>query len=129
MNVFKKLIYLTYIIYLSYLSLKSVKPSEPPFPHFDKVAHCLAHFILSYLFVLNWKSLKLAFIQSLIFGVAIEVGQTFVPSRSFDVLDMLANTTGALLLIGFMKVLPQNWRSIVLGKPLQPDPLTKEPPA
>lgn len=118
MKVLKVLIYLTYIIYLCYLSLKSVNMSEPPFPHFDKVAHFAAHSILSFLFLLNWNKLNLAFIQSLCIGVGIEVAQYFVPSRSFDVLDMLANSLGALFLIGLIKVSPEKLKTIVLGKPL-----------
>jgi VanZ family protein len=120
MNVLKKLIYLTYIIYLSYLSLKSVKVSEPPFPHFDKVAHFIAHSILTFLFLINWNEFKKAFLQSLFIGVAIEIAQYFLPYRSFDLLDMLANCLGSLYIMYVWKITPKKIRSILLGKPLPP---------
>lgn len=119
MNTLKKLIYLTYIIYLSYLSLKRVNVSEPPFPHFDKVAHFIAHSILTFLFLINWNQIKKSFLQSLFIGVGIEIAQYFLPYRSFDLLDMAANCLGSLCLIGLWRVTPEKIRSILLGK-LQP---------
>lgn len=51
------------------------------------------------------------------YGAAIEVGQTFVPRRSFEWGDMLANTAGALagLLLGsfLARLLPQSANTVV----------------
>lgn len=116
MKLAKKIFYIIYVIYLCYFSLKRVEPSSPPFPHFDKLLHFSAHAILSFLFFINWQNYKWTFIQSIAIGFAIECTQYFLPYRSFDVLDMLANTLGALVMIGIFKVLLKKFRIIGLDR-------------
>lgn len=53
--------------------------------------------------------LGIVFVISLFFGIAIELFQTyFTITRNGDVVDVLANTTGALLAIIIIKLLDKN---------------------
>lgn len=80
----------------------------------DKIFHFLAYFVLAFLwafaFFYNYnfkktKSIKYAFVISVVFGIIIEVLQGAVTvARSFDLYDMLANTFGALLATGVLAV-------------------------
>lgn len=74
----------------------------------DKVYHGIAYFSLAMLLALGWPRWRLWAIWGLafLFGAGIEVAQGMTPSRSFDVWDMAANGTGALLAL----VLVQGWR-------------------
>jgi VanZ family protein len=78
----------------------SLAPSGVPTmaPHSDKVGHFLAYFVLALWFAqlyntrgrMGW---AIAFIGM---GVLLECLQTFIASRTFDVVDLLANTVGVL---------------------------------
>ena len=79
-------------------------------PNFDKVVHAFFYFVLttlSFLFLKNRKSgvstsryLIFSFLFSVVFGIGIEIIQGyFTESRHADVLDVLANTSGAALSI------------------------------
>ena len=78
----------------------------------DKVGHFIAYFTLMFVMGLGfWKKKKellMAFVTSAIYGVLMEIGQYFVPGRSFSFLDMLANASGALLAIGFLLLFGKN---------------------
>lgn len=96
------------IIYCSFIYWLSSKPSIPTpmlFPHQDKIHHMGAYFIMG---VLAWRvfsdllSKPIAIsIASVIFcslyGISDELHQSFVPGRDADVLDWLADTTGAFI--------------------------------
>ncbi|MGZ9676820.1 VanZ family protein [Flavobacterium sp. GNP001] len=79
--------------------------------HLDKVVHAFFYFVLTFLLQLflneskaNWskKVVKTySFVSAILFGIVIElVQETCTATRHADVLDVLANTTGALLSIG-----------------------------
>jgi len=89
-----------------------VKSSElPSIPlGFDKLGHIIFHFgiTLSWFFYFNSrksnKGFKNALINavlfSLIYGILIEISQAmFTTTRSADIKDVMANTTGALLVV------------------------------
>ncbi|HJS01343.1 MAG TPA: VanZ family protein [Flavobacterium sp.] len=78
--------------------------------YFDKFVHAVFHFVFSFLWflVLNFyfkdenraKLLGITFLMSLFFGIAIELFQTyFTVTRNGDLIDVLANSSGALLAI------------------------------
>jgi VanZ family protein len=86
-------------------------PAENSFTHafkVDKLVHILLFFILSYTLLLyfkksNKKYLKnkrvqiIAIILCIVYGIFLEFFQKiFVPSRSFDVADILADSIGAI---------------------------------
>jgi len=83
----------------------SLKPSdgELPIPLFDgadKLVHFTIYFILVFLLCFSFArkgyALFLAAFFGVIFGIFMELGQYFVPSRSFEYLDILANSLGCL---------------------------------
>ena len=70
---------------------------EQPFN--DKVAHFLTYFILTFIALLSSNQkhslLSILAIQVLI-GVCMEVAQSFIPGRTPEFLDVLANSLGVL---------------------------------
>lgn len=76
---------------------------------FDKLGHLTFHFGITVLWFLFWKTtfknenkyaLLKAFLFSFFFGVIIEIVQgTVTTSRSADIKDVFANTTGALVAV------------------------------
>ena len=86
-------------------------PAENSFTYalkVDKIVHIVLFFVLSYTFLLYFKKsdkkyLKnkrfqiIAIILCILFGILLEFYQKlFVPSRSFDIADMLADAIGAI---------------------------------
>jgi VanZ family protein len=75
---------------------------------FDKAAHSFVFAILSFLLVvgfikqgrfhqLKFEPIRYSLIFSIGYGVLIEIVQGFVPGRSLDWKDMLADASGALI--------------------------------
>ncbi|MES2240375.1 MAG: VanZ family protein [Bacteroidota bacterium] len=97
--------------FILYLCL--IRASDLPsvtIPYIDKCVHFVFHFVFSILWflVLEFyfkdqkpsKLLGIVFFMSLSFGITIELFQTyFTVTRNGDVLDVLANSSGALLAI------------------------------
>ena len=84
----------------------------------DKIVHITFHFVfvnLWYLFFINNNSTKnnvnlvtKTFFLSFSYGVSIEIAQQlFTKTRQADVLDVLANITGAILAVIMIKILSQ----------------------
>ncbi|PIK13998.1 VanZ family protein [Halobacteriovorax sp. JY17] len=90
---------LSYIAGIFYLCLRRSAPSTPPFEHFDKILHFSAYFFLMSYFTLILKksSYKKVFILFVIMGILIEFLQLMTGYRSFELLDILANTTGLIV--------------------------------
>ncbi len=92
-------------VILFYISLMgafilSVLPSSPPGLEkvWDKANHALAFIVIAYLgFVAYRDSLVRLSLLVMLFGISIEVVQSFVPWREFSFLDMLADFIGILL--------------------------------
>lgn len=93
------------MISLISLDLKSVGDIVPSFS--DKIFHFSAYFLFTWIwfnafyYKFNFtkiKGLSITVIGAIIFGIVIEVLQWLVTtSRSFDLLDILANILGVLL--------------------------------
>ena len=72
-------------------------------PGFDKVVHFFGFFVLSLLLFVTLKFYKvkntyvIAFAASLLVGIFIEVVQLFIPSRSFSLLDIVADLFGIIV--------------------------------
>lgn len=73
-------------------------------PHFDKIVHFLIYFVFMLVLVagfmrqfggLGWKAYLVSFLIAVSCGVTIEFIQEYV-GRSYDTIDMLANTLGAI---------------------------------
>jgi VanZ family protein len=92
----------------------------------DKIVHAFFHFVFSALWFLFfekqlkstnlWKPLLLSFLLSFFFGIGIEIVQgMFTTSRKGDFLDILANTSGAIL-AGCMIILYKRYNSVEKNK-------------
>jgi VanZ family protein len=90
--------------------IQSSRPSPditPDWPYFDKVLHFVAYAFLGALFLRAFKTtrikknLKLVFILSVLlsalYGISDEIHQSFVPYRTADVIDALADILGSIL--------------------------------
>lgn len=78
-------------------ALSTVPLSVPEVPSGDKISHFIAYGLLAWLAGnLGWNRFPVWIAASLM-GIAVECVQYFLPWRSLELLDMLANSTGALL--------------------------------
>ncbi|HEY4134030.1 MAG TPA: VanZ family protein [Alphaproteobacteria bacterium] len=72
----------------------------PPEAHgIDKIFHCTGYFVLALQTQPSFSTRRAALIAALCmipFGIGMEIGQEFVPGRSADPYDALANSIGAL---------------------------------
>ncbi len=75
---------------------------------FDKVAHAIIHLVFTFLWFMSFINLKIelkkaalfAFLFSVFFGIMIEVlQQILTTTRQADILDILANITGAFVAV------------------------------
>lgn len=89
---------------IAFLSLKKLKGGTIQVVHLDKVSHTIAYCFLAlswFLFLLKAKltsKKKLITILCISYGIVIEVLQgTVTTYRTFDLLDVLANTVGIFL--------------------------------
>lgn len=85
---------LTLFLYLGLTP--SPEKSVPMFN--DKLMHFSGYFVaaLSISFAHPTRPLWLRAIFLIVFSIAIEIGQHFMPPRSFDVLDIVANSMGVI---------------------------------
>ena len=89
-----------------------------PFPHYDKIIQMVAFGCLNILVAQGlrhsgrtYSTFTLAVVPVLFttfYGITDEIHQYFVPSRTFDVLDMAADATGAVLAQAFLMLVA--WR-------------------
>jgi VanZ family protein len=89
---------LLYISSIFYFSLRYEKPSQPPFPHFDKILHFNAYLFLMGYFtqIYEKKNHFKVLIMFLLMGISIEFLQLASGYRSFEFLDIIANTFGII---------------------------------
>ncbi len=108
-----KIIYLAIIttVAIAILSLMKVEKPDVRFSNFDidKIGHTIAYFVLGFLWLiaLHKKGMKFAVILGVtLYGILMEVLQSVLTDyRTFELMDMLANTMGVFLaLIAFLLV-------------------------
>lgn len=83
------------------MSHRSTVPG-PAVPGFDKVVHFCAYGLLATALCRlgrGWRAAVGALVATSLFGVTDEWHQSFVPGRSTDLLDWLADTLGAALAV------------------------------
>jgi VanZ family protein len=71
-----------------------------PFAHADKLAHMAGFLLLAFFADAGWPHLgfvRAKYLSLLAYGIGIECVQHFIPRRSFEVLDILADASGLLL--------------------------------
>ncbi len=92
---------------LIYIQSSLPSPEQMPrIPHLDKLLHFCAYGLLGILFFRSYDSLPieatgilipvLAILSSSLYGVSDEIHQHFVPYRSADVWDLLADALGSV---------------------------------
>jgi VanZ family protein len=75
------------------------------FLSFDKIVHFFVFAVLTFLFILGfskqytylffrYNAVLLAVLISTLYGIIIEIGQTFIPERGLEFSDILANSVG-----------------------------------
>jgi VanZ family protein len=88
-----------YVVLVLYGSLSRMPDIEVPFDHTDKLIHFLMYFILAGWFIQLYKLLSqriLILTGAIMLGIIIEFLQGMTGYRSFDLLDALANSIGAI---------------------------------
>ena len=97
-----KILAVGYTLWLTAVSLTPLDGLDlPSFSYADKMVHFFLYFFLTLLWLLAypkwWHKRVLFTILIILWGAAIEfVQEYFVPTRSGDMFDALANTIGAL---------------------------------
>lgn len=81
--------------------------SLPSILHMDKLAHVGAYALLGFLFFRLFQSTSilksavllviLSALASSLYGISDEIHQHFVPSRTADIMDVMADVTGSVL--------------------------------
>jgi VanZ family protein len=97
------------LLYCLLIFIQSSRPSPditPHWPYFDKVLHFTAYAVLGALFLRAFNitrikhHLKLIIILSIIlsslYGISDEIHQSFVPFRTADAMDALADILGSI---------------------------------
>lgn len=72
----------------------------PEGPGLDKIFHCAGYMVLALQTQPAFSTRRAALLAALAmipFGIAMEIGQDYVPGRSADSFDALANSAGALI--------------------------------
>jgi VanZ family protein len=93
----------SYTLLLIYLSLRPIPPEIGNlFNYQDKLMHLTAYSILSTLYQLSLPKRYLAITLAVLLGVLLEIAQSFTTYRSFELLDIVANTLGVGL--GFLLI-------------------------
>ena len=81
------------------------------FPHADKLVHAATYGILALMLYAALGRPLTAWLLASLYGIRDEIHQSFVPGRSADVWDVLANSMGAALAILFVRYLWRRWHS------------------
>ena len=99
----RSLLGIAIVVTIAIILLSTLKISAPPidFNYADKVQHLIAYFTLSFcwLLALKNKGIKtgIILIMCILLGVFLEFYQGTLPYRSFEYLDMIANTLGVII--------------------------------
>jgi len=96
-----------YCALIFYMSSRPAPESIPKIAHFDKLLHAGAYALLSALFFRAYRTTRLgdrlatvillSILSAGIYGISDELHQHFVPSRSAEIQDALANIAGSAI--------------------------------
>lgn len=101
------MILLIYMVFILWLSTQPIpENAEELFPYQDKVFHFIIYSIFATIVHLGMKKSSIKYscltlwiapiILSATYGTFIEICQVFVPTRSFEINDILVNTLGGI---------------------------------
>jgi VanZ family protein len=110
---------IAYCVFIFFQSSGPAPVELPRIPGMDKVLHAAGYGLLGILFyrayrsrwpnASGWATANASLISAALYGLTDELHQSFVPSRSADPWDWLADTLGALLGIAVYGVLLPLW--------------------
>lgn len=105
-------------IYCAAIFIQSSYPSAvhaPEIPHIDKLVHFLGYGLLGILFFRAFRISRLgktpdslmlmSIAASALYGISDEIHQYYVPSRSADIIDVLADTLGSIYGVFFYELI------------------------
>ncbi len=106
------IVLILYFLFIYWLSAQSNSPAPSWFEFQDKIHHAGAYFIMT---LLAWRFLRHFFKRPIIvffisiafsslYGLSDEWHQSFVVGRQSDIFDWVADTTGAVLAMYFLKL-------------------------
>ncbi|OPX29671.1 MAG: hypothetical protein B1H08_03325 [Candidatus Omnitrophica bacterium 4484_171] len=113
---YRRKILFIYSLFLVIISILPVsEPQKLEYLNADKVVHALFYLVFVLLYVFAFVHSRFIYIKSFLYafslGLFIETLQYFVPYRSFDILDIAANSLGAAVgLLAAYKLLKQSGR-------------------
>lgn len=100
-QIFSWILVLAYMLLIFHFSSQTSAPLPSDFPNIDKVLHFHEYLLLGFLLAHaipgthTRKRFWLAFLIAILYGATDEIHQYFVPPRECDVLDWLADASGA----------------------------------
>jgi VanZ family protein len=99
-DIFLKVAFLVVLVAITYLSLKP--GTNPPDPGIsDKIQHALAYAAAGLIGLSAFSRRRWTIAALLLsWGILMEIGQSYVPMRSSEAADVLANLTGISLAMG-----------------------------
>ncbi len=103
MKVSKKTIFYFYISQLVFIAIICLMPvpedTGPEIPNIDKIIHLSAYAWLCWIGSHAFDSIHLIknLISLIFYGILIEILQVLTGYRSFELLDIVANTSGAII--------------------------------
>lgn len=116
--------WLPVILYCLLIFIQSSYPatqSLPSIPHMDKLAHAGAYALLGFLIFRVFQSTRIqksavllvifSALASSLYGISDEIHQHFVPSRTADIMDVLADVAGSVLGAGAAQIFFKKKRS------------------
>jgi VanZ family protein len=114
------LLALAWMALLFYLSHQPSLETPMLFSGQDKLFHAGAFGILGFLLLAaqprqaqgyNWQQVGISVLIASLYGLSDEIHQYFVPGRSNEILDWVADTVGALIAASLLAWLSRKWNS------------------
>lgn len=100
--------FLSFMIYTALISYASLRPTaSSTIDNWDKVAHVVAYFIfalIGYRLVSSRRHYLYLCLGIMVYGVLMELGQSYMPGRMMSIHDVLANCVGVAIAVVFTRV-------------------------
>lgn len=90
------------LVVATFFALNPAPPGMPGIPFGDKAAHLATYLVLAALVDAGWPNTGFTarkWLVLLLYGVAIELVQSTIPSRDFSLADVAANLAGVALYV------------------------------
>ena len=114
------LLALAWMALLFYLSHQPGFETPMLFPGQDKALHATVYAVLGLLLLAaqprqaqgySWQQVGISALIASLYGLSDEIHQYFVPGRSNEILDWVADTVGALIAASLLAWLSRKWKS------------------